>query len=226
MSSTLLMVAVLGLVIPAVFQALHHDPARVATVNMSVYISVLLIAGYLLSLVYSMFSHRSVFSEGGDVGHHETPPHWSLKKAIIVLVAAAATIGVLSEFLVGSTEAAVESMGLSQLFIGLIVIPIIGNAAEHSSAVLMAMKGRMDLAVQISVGSAIQVALLVGPLLVLMGQAMGQPMDLAFTVMEVASVAVAVAIASSVMQDSESNWLEGSFLLLAYAATGVTFYFY
>ena len=84
----------------------------------------------------------------------------------------------------------------------------------------------MDLAVQISVGSAIQVALLVGPVLVLLGQAMGQPMDLAFTVMEVASVAVAVAIASSVMHDSESNWLEGSFLLLAYAATGVTFYFY
>lgn len=226
MNSTLLMVAVLGLVIPAVFQALHHDPARVATVNMSAYIAVLLIVGYLLSLVYSMVSHRSVFCEGGDVAHHETPPHWSLKKSIIVLVAAAATIGVLSEFLVGSTEEAVSSMGLSQLFVGLIVIPIIGNAAEHSSAVLMAMKGRMDLAVQISVGSAIQVALLVGPILVLLGQAMGQPMDLAFTVMEVASVAVAVAIASSVMQDSESNWLEGSFLLIAYAATGVTFFFY
>ncbi len=226
MSSTLLMVAVLGLVVPAVFQAVHPDPARVATVNMSVYIAVLLILGYLLSLVYSMFSHRAVFSEGGDVAHHETPPHWSLKKSLVVLVAAASTIGVLSEFLVGSTEAATRSMGLSQIFIGLIVIPIIGNAAEHSSAVLMAMKGRMDLAVQISVGSAIQVALLVGPILVLLGVAMGQPMDLAFTVMEVASVAVAVAIASSVMQDSESNWLEGSFLLIAYAAVGVTFFFY
>jgi Ca2+:H+ antiporter len=226
MSSTLLVVAALGLVVPAVFHALHPDPLRRATVNMSIYVSCLLILGYLLSLVYSMFSHRTIFSEGGDVAHHETPPHWSLRKAILVLAAAAATIGVLSEFLVGSTEEAVKSLGMSQVFVGLIVIPIIGNAAEHSSAVLMAMKNRMDLAVSISVGSAIQVALLVGPVLVLLGVAMGQPMDLAFTVMEVASVAVAVAIASSVMQDSESNWLEGAFLLVAYAVIGVAFFFY
>lgn len=226
MSSTLLVVAVLGLVMPAVFFAAHPDPLRRATVNMSIWVAGLLILGYALSLVFSMISHRSIFSEGGDVAHHETPPHWSLRKAVIVLVAAAATIGVLSEFLVGSTEEAVASLGLSQIFVGLILIPIIGNAAEHSSAVLMAMKNRMDLAISISVGSAIQVALLIGPILVLLGWALGKPMDLAFTVMEVASVAVAVAIASSVMQDSESNWLEGSFLLVAYAVIGVAFYFY
>lgn len=226
MSSTLLTVAVLGLVMPAVFHAVHPDPLRTATVSMSVWVAVLLITAYVLSLVYSMISHKAVFSEGGDIAHHEAPPTWSLRKAIIVLIAVAATIGVLSEFLVGSTEEAVASMGLSQIFVGLILIPIIGNAAEHSSAVLMAMKNRMDLAVSISVGSAIQVALLVGPVLVLLGVLFGKPMDLAFTVMEVASVAVAVAIASSVMQDSESNWLEGAFLLLAYAVVGVAFYFY
>lgn len=153
-------------------------------------------------------------------------PHWSLRKAIIVLVAAAVTIGVLSEFLVGSTEEAVRSLGMSEFFVGLILIPIIGNAAEHSSAVLMAMKNRMDLAVGIAVGSSIQVALLIAPILVFLGYAFGQPMDLAFTVMEVASVAVAVAVASSVMKDSESNWLEGAFLLIAYAAVGVAFFFY
>ena len=227
MSSTLLVVAVLGLVMPAVFYAAHPDPLRRATVNMSIWVAGFLILGYALSLVFSMFTHRSSFAEaGGDVAHHETPPHWSLKKSIIVLAVAAATIGVLSEFLVGSTEEAVASLGLSQIFVGLILIPIIGNAAEHSSAVLMAMKNRMDLAISISVGSAIQVALLIGPLLVLLGYMFGQPMDLAFTVMEVASVAVAVAIASSVMQDSESNWLEGAFLLVAYAVIGVAFYFY
>lgn len=226
MSSTLLVVAVLGLIMPAVFHAVHPDPLRRATVTMSVWVAGLLILGYMLSLVFSMISHRAIFSEGGDVAHHETPPHWSLKKAILVLVAAAVTIGVLSEFLVGSTEEAVKSMGLSQIFVGLILIPIIGNAAEHSSAVLMAMKNRMDLAVSIAVGSAIQVALLIGPLLVLIGFAFGKPMDLAFTLMEVASVAVAVAVASSVMQDSESNWLEGAFLLVAYAVIGVAFFFY
>jgi len=226
MSSTLLMVAVLGLVIPAVFLAAHPDPLRKATVNMSVWVAGLLMLGYGLSLVYSMITHKAIFAEGGEVAHHETPPHWSLRKAIVILVATAGTIGVLSEFLVSSTEEAVASLGLSQLFVGLILIPIIGNAAEHSSAVLMAMKNRMDLAISIAVGSAIQVALLVGPVLVFLGLMFGQPMDLAFTLIEVASVAVAVAIASSVMQDSESNWLEGAFLLVAYAVIGVAVFFY
>jgi len=226
MSSTLLVVAVMGLVMPAVFLAAHPDPTRRATVIMSEWTAGLLVLGYGLSLVYSMVTHKASFNEGGDVAHHETPPHWSMKKAIIVLVAAAATIGVLSEFLVSSTEEAVASLGLSEMFVGLILIPIIGNAAEHSSAVLMAMKNRMDLAVSIAAGSSIQVALLIAPILVFLGILFGQPMDLAFSVMEVASVAVAVAIASSVMRDSESNWLEGAFLLVAYAAIGVAFFYY
>jgi Ca2+:H+ antiporter len=226
MSSTLLVVAVLGLVMPAVFHAVHPDPLRVATVQMSIGVALFLMLGYLLSLVYSMGTHKAIFSEGGDIATHESPPTWSLRKSIIVLIAAAGTIGVLSEFLVGSTEEAVKELGLSQVFVGLILIPIIGNAAEHSSAVMMAMKNRMDLAVSIAVGSAIQVALLVAPLLVLLGVVLNKPMDLSFTVMEVASVAVAVGIASSVMQDSESNWLEGAFLLIAYAVIGVAFFFF
>ena len=225
-TATLLVVAVLGLVMPAVFHAVHPDPLRRATQAMSVWVAVTLIAGYGMSLLYSMYTHRAIVCEGGDVAQHETPPKWTLRKSVVVLVATAAAIGVLSEILVGSTEEAVKSMGLSQIFVGLILIPIIGNAAEHSSAVLMALKNRMDLAVSISVGSAIQVALLVGPLLVLLGLLFGQPMDLAFTLMEVASVAVAVAVASSVMQDSESNWLEGAFLLVAYAIVGVAFFYY
>ncbi len=227
MSTTLLLVAVLGLVMPALFYAVHPDPLRRATVQMSIGVALFLMLDYyVLSLVYSMGTHKAIFSEGNDISAHESPPTWSLKKALIVLIAAAATIGVLSEFLVGSTEEAVKSLGLSQIFVGLIVIPIIGNAAEHSSAVLMAVKNRMDLAVSISVGSAIQVALLVAPLLVLLGVVIGKPMDLSFTVMEVASVAVAVVIASSIMQDSESNWLEGAFLLIAYAVIGVAFFFF
>ncbi|MEO5580973.1 MAG: calcium/proton exchanger, partial [Gemmatimonadaceae bacterium] len=160
LSSTLLVVAVLGLVVPAVFQAAHPDPLRVATVRVSMWVGGLLMAGYLMSLVYSMVTHKAAFNEGGDVAHHEEKPHWSLRKAIVVLIVTAATIGVLSEFLVSSTTEAVSSLGLSEFFVGLILIPIIGNAAEHSSAVLMAMKNRMDLAVGIAVGSSIQVALL------------------------------------------------------------------
>jgi Ca2+:H+ antiporter len=145
---------------------------------------------------------------------------------MVVLLVAASAIGVVAEILVSVTEEAVKVVGLSEFFVGLIVIPIIGNAAENSSAIIMAMRNRMDLALNIAIGSSIQVALLIAPLLVLLGMAFNQPMDLAFTTMEVASIALSVAVASSVIRDAESNWLEGVFLLLAYAVLGVAFFFF
>lgn len=226
MSAALLVIAVIGLVVPALFHLAHPDPARVATARMSDWVAGLLIVGYALSLVYSMGTHRAVFGEGGDIASGEAPPDWSLKKSILVLVVAAAAIGWLSEILVSSTEEATKSLGLSQFFVGLILIPIIGNAAEHSSAVLMAMKNRMDLAVSIALGSSIQVALLIAPLLVFLGHAFGRPLDLAFSTMEVASIGLAVGIATVIVLDAESNWLEGAFLLLAYAILGVAFFFF
>lgn len=226
MSVALLIIAVMGLVVPAVFHAAHPDPLRVATVRMSEWVSAFLLIGYGLSLLYSMGTHRAVFGEGGDIAVGEKQPDWSLTKSIVVLVAAAGVIGVLSEFLVGATEATVANLGLSEIFVGLVVIPIIGNAAEHSSAVLMAMKNRMDLAVTIAVGSSNQVALLIAPILVFLGVAFGQPMDLAFTMMEVVAVALAVAVASSLVRDAETNWLEGAFLLIAYAILAVAFFFF
>lgn len=226
MSVSLLMIAVIGLVVPSIFFSTHPDPAHVKTVRMSEFVAGALILGYLLSLLYSMGTHKAVFGEGGDIATGEAQPHWSLKRSVAMLLVSAAAIGWLSEILVGSTQEAVKSMGLSQVFVGLILVPIIGNAAEHSSAVLMAMKNRMDLAVSIAVGSSIQVALLIAPLLVFFGLVFGQPMDLAFSLMEVASVALAVMVASTVVRDAESNWLEGAFLLLAYAVLGVAFFFY
>jgi Ca2+:H+ antiporter len=221
-----LIIAVFGLAVPALFHALHPDPARVATVRMSHYVAGLLIAGYLAWLVFSLGTHSSRFaSESG--GHDVTvSPKWSSKKAVAILLASAGAIGVLAEVLVSATEEAVKVLGLSEFFVGLILIPIIGNAAENSSAILMAIRNRMDLALNIAVGSSIQVALLIAPVLVLMGMVFHQPMDLAFTTMEVASIALAVLVTSSVIRDAESNWLEGAFLLLAYAVLGVAFYFF
>lgn len=226
MSVSLLFLAVIGLVVPALFQATHPDPLRVATVRMSEWVAGFLIVGYALSLVYSMWTHRAVFGEGGAVATGEEAPGWSLRRSLLVLLGAAAAIGYLSELLVSSTEDAVEAIGLSQLFVGLVVVPIIGNAAEHSSAVMMAMKNRMDLALSIAVGSSIQVALLIAPLLVFLGLVLGRPMDLAFSLMEVASVALAVLVASQVVRDAESNWLEGAFLLIVYAVLGVAFFYF
>ena len=230
LSISLLVVAVIGLVIPAVFLATHRDPTHLLTRKVSVGVAGLLIIGYVLSLVYSMGTHRSVFGEGADVANEshgsDHTAKWSLSKSVVVLLASAGGVGWLSEILVGSTEAAIKGVGLSEVFVGIIVVPIIGNAAEHSSAVLMAMKNRMDLAVSIAVGSSAQVALLIAPVLVFVGLALGKPMDLAFNIFEVASVALAVAVATSVVRDAESHWLEGAFLLLVYGMLGVAFYFF
>jgi Ca2+:H+ antiporter len=230
LSISLLVIAVIGLVIPALYNATHVDPTRAFTRRVSEGVAALLIVGYALSLIYSMGTHRSVFGESREVAaeaHSTTHAgRWSVGRAVLVLVGSAAVVGWLSEILVGSTEAAIERIGLSQIFVGLIVVPIIGNAAEHSSAVLMAMRNRMDLAVSIAVGSSTQVALLIAPLLVFVGLVVGQPMDLAFSPFEVVSVALAVAVATAVVRDAESDWLEGAFLLLVYGMLAVAFFFF
>jgi Ca2+:H+ antiporter len=230
LSISLLVVAVIGLVIPALYQATHVDPTRLFTRRVSVGVAVLLIVGYALSLVYSMGTHRSVFGESREVAAEshaqEHGARWSLARSVVILLLSAGAVGWLSEILVGSTEEAIKHIGLSEVFVGLIVVPIIGNAAEHSSAVMMAMRNRMDLAVSIAVGSSAQVALLIAPTLVFVGLAIGQPMDLAFSTFEVVSVALAVAVATTVVRDAESHWLEGAFLLLVYGMLGVAFYYF
>jgi len=177
-------------------------------------------------LVFSLWTHSATFASDRHDPAVTVAPKWSSKKAMVVLVASAIAIGVVAEVLVSATEAAVKVLGLSEFFVGLILIPIIGNAAENSSAIIMAMRNRMDLALNIAVGSSIQVALLIAPVLVLLGMAFHQPMDLAFSTMEVASIALAVLVATSVIRDAESNWLEGAFLLLAYAVLAVAFFFF
>ncbi|MEO5815249.1 MAG: calcium/proton exchanger [Gemmatimonadaceae bacterium] len=229
LSMSLLVVAVVGLVIPAVFLATHPDPSHILTRKVSVGVAGLLILGYALSLVYSMGTHRSIFGESAEVAreeHASSHAPWSMGKSVAVLLGSAAFVGWLSEILVGSTEQAIKGVGLSQMFVGIIIVPIIGNAAEHSSAVLMAMRNRMDLAVSIAIGSSVQVALLIAPVLVFVGLALGRPMDLAFNIFEVAAVTLAVGVATSVVRDAESHWLEGAFLLLVYGMLGVAFFFF
>lgn len=225
-STTVLLIAVFGLVVPALFHGLHPDPARVATVRMSHYVASLLIAGYLAWLVFSLWTHSPDLRGERGANPVTVAPKWSSKKALGILLVAAITIGVMAEILVSATEEAVKVLGLSEFFVGLILIPIIGNAAENSSAIIMAMRNRMDLALSIAVGSSIQVALLIAPLLVLLGMAFRQPMDLAFTTMEVASIGLAVLVTTSVIRDAETNWLEGALLVLAYAVLGVAFFFF
>ncbi len=160
-----------------------------------------------------------------DNGHHEEHkpnlPLW-----IGVLLAATLVVAVESEFLVGTLEVASKQLGLSELFTGVIILPIIGNAAEHATAVTVALKNKMDLSLSVAVGSSMQIALFVAPLLVIVGAFMGQPMDLDFNNFELLSVAVAVLVANSISGDGKSNWLEGTLLLATYAVISLSFYFH
>jgi len=226
--ASLLTISVVALLVPAVFdisaRAVTGVRAAVALdVRFSDAAAVVLIVLYVAYIVFTLITHKDLLS---NTEEHEETAKWSVPLALGVLVGSTVVVGFMSEFLVGGLDEASASLGLSELFVGLIVIPIIGNAAEHSSAVLMAMKNRMDLAVSIAVGSSAQVALLIAPILVFVGLALGQPMDLAFNVFEVAAVALAVAVATSVVRDAESHWLEGAFLLLVYGMLAVAFFFF
>ncbi|MEM9152567.1 MAG: calcium/proton exchanger, partial [Cyanobacteria bacterium P01_F01_bin.3] len=154
---------------------------------------------------------------------HETP---NFKLWVAVLLGATLAVAIESEFLVGTLETASQQLGLSELFTGVIILPVIGNAAEHATAVTVALKNKMDLSLNVAVGSSLQIALFVGPLLVIIGALMGQPMDLDFNDFELLSVVVAVLVANSISSDGRSNWLEGTLLLATYTVIGLSFYFH
>ena len=144
--------------------------------------------------------------------------------SVLILLIATAFVALLSEFLVGAVEHTAERLGMSDVFVGVFVLAIIGNAAEHSTAVLMSMKNKMDLAVNIAVGSSLQVALLVAPVLVFASYAFGKPLDLLFTTFEIAAIALSIAIVNLIASDGESNWMEGVLLVAVYAILGLAIY--
>jgi Ca2+:H+ antiporter len=148
-------------------------------------------------------------------------PLW--KSALILLIATGA-VALMSEFLVGAVEHTAERLGMSDIFVGVFIVAIVGNAAEHSTAVLVAMKNKMDLAVNIAVGSSLQVALLVAPALVFISHLFGKPLDLLFTTFEIAAIVLSVAVVNLIASDGESNWMEGVLLLGVYAILGLAFY--
>lgn len=235
LGSTMLVLAAVGLVIPAIFHMVSGDTAAAVERSLSLEISVVLIVTYIASLVFALKTHSHLYLgaaapiEGEDAAHPiDSTGHvpWPVRRSFTVLVAAAAMVGVMSELLVGATEEAAEAFGMSEIFVGVILVALVGNAAEHSSAVLMALKNKMDLAANIAVGSSIQVALFVAPVLVFLSYWIGPaPMDLRFTTMEVVAVTVSVAIMALISQDGESHWMEGVQLLAVYVILGITFFF-
>lgn len=229
--TTSLILAAIGLLIPSVFHlsAAAHPGGWTPALEqkLSLAIAVVLFATYVFTLVFSLLTHKQLFMGAEHVpgGSTSAEPPWSRTKAILVLLVATAFVALLSEFLVGSIEAARTSLGVTETFIGIIVVAIVGNAAEHSTAVWMAMKNKMDLSLNIAVGSSLQIALFVAPVLVFVSFAMGQPMDLEFTIPEVVAVIVAVYIVTEISNDGETNWLEGVQLLSVYLILAILFYF-
>jgi Ca2+:H+ antiporter len=227
--ATLLTLAAIALVLPAAFHALGGPAGYQFEADLSLEFAIVLLGVYGAGLLFSLVTHRRMFEalpadpQGGG-GEHGPP--WSRAKAVAVLTAATALIAWVSEMLVGSVEAAAHTFGMSNLFVGVIVVAVVGNAAEHSTAILMAMKNRMDLGLGIAVGSSIQIALFVAPLLVVAGRFIGpRPLDLVFSPAEVLAVLLAVLITAQVTADGESNWLEGLMLLAVYLMLGVLFFF-
>ncbi len=215
-----LFVATIALVIPAISYQTAGATGAPWVGSLSVLVSLVLICMYGASLVFSLHTHKHLYLE--DAG--EVAPRWSTTRAIVTLIAAMLAVAAVSDILVRSIEPLLERLGWSQLFVGVIFVAIVGNAAEHFSAVVAARKNRIDLALQISIGSATQIALVVAPILVILGLAFGQPMDLIFNTFELVAMVLAVMIVNFVIQDGESNWLEGLQLLAAYAIMAIAFY--
>jgi Ca2+:H+ antiporter len=233
--SAMLTLALAALIFPAIFQLIHGGglPAvgeeRVDfgsdLEQLSLGVAIVLLLSYAAGLWFSLKTHRSVFNPFGEEQDEEAH-HWPVRRAAIYLAVAAVAVGLMSEILVGSISEASEEIGLSEFFVGVFVVAIVGNAAEHWVAVLVAAKDKMDLAVNIAVGSSAQIALFVAPVLVLLSFVVGpEPMALVFNGYELGALLFAVLIANLVTQDGESNWFEGVQLLALYAVLGLVFYF-
>ncbi len=230
--STLLVLSAIGLLIPAVFYFVAAGPnVQALEQGLSLEIAVVLVVTYALSLIFTLKTHKHLYvgGHGHDAeGDEALGTHgWSRGFSLTVLLVATVGVALMSEFLVGAVEGAREAMGLTEVFVGVILVAIIGNAAEHSTAILMAGKNKMDLAINIAVGSSIQIALFVAPVLVFLSYAIGPsgPMDLHFTSMEVVAIALSIIIMAFVAQDGETNWMEGVQLLAVYIILGIAFYF-
>ncbi|RHW41563.1 calcium/proton exchanger [Neobacillus notoginsengisoli] len=221
-NSGLLMFAVLvAFVIPEVFSMRMSEGE---TLSLSVGISIILIALYLAALFFKLVTHRGVYQSESSGQTHEEEPEWSKMKAIVILALATIAVAYVSENLVHTFHDVAKSFGWTELFIGVIIVAIVGNAAEHASALIFAWKNKMDIAVEIAIGSTLQIAMFVAPVLVLVSLLFTKSMPLVFTLPELVAMASAVLLIIIISNDGESNWFEGLTLMAAYIIMGIGFF--
>lgn len=219
----LIFAVIVAFVIPEVFSQTMNETK---TMTLSIGISIIMVVLYLAALFFKLVTHRGVYQHKEGIGsiEEEETPEWSKKKALIILLLATVAVAYVSENLVHTFETVAESFGWSQLFIGIIIVAIVGNAAEHASAIIFAYKNKMDIAVEIAVGSTLQIAMFVAPILVLISLLFPTSMPLVFTLPELISMVTSVFLLIIISNDGETNWFEGATLLAAYVIMGIGFF--
>ena len=222
-NSILLILAVVALVIPSFFSHSIGPETSVGVEAFSIGVAVVMIVLYGLGVFYTIKFNNSPLAYTPTTVEH-AKPHWTVAFSLVVLALATVGVVVLSELLVGAVEVVVVELGLSEFFLGIILIPIVGNVAEHIVAVQVAARNQMDLSVEIAVSSSLQIALLVAPVLVFVSLAMGNPLTLVFNAFELAALGAGILIVALVSADGESNWLEGAALLAVYLILGIAFF--
>jgi len=221
LGTTMLLLSAIGLVVPAVFHRLVQNVPGAPELKLDTEIAVVLFVTYGISLLFTLRTHRQLYGNEGPSksGNGSARPY-------IVLAGATIAVAVVSEILVGSVTAAARQLGMTKLFVGVVIVAFIGNAAEHYSAVVLAAEDKMDAAISIAVGSSTQIALFVAPLLVFLSYAIGPaPMDLLFTTFELVAVGLSVLSIGFIAHDGETNWMEGVQLLAVYVILALGFYF-
>jgi Ca2+:H+ antiporter len=234
-TALMLLLAVVALISPAIFElvqgtGLPRPDAEAVNYDsdvehLSIGVALILLATYVAGLVFSLRTHKDLYNPDHGPEDHVGEP-WSVRRSVLMLAGAGVAVGLMSEILVGSITEASDSIGLSPFFVGVIVVAIVGNAAEHWVAIYFAARDKMDLAVNIAIGSSAQIALFAAPVLVLLSLVVGDfPMALVFNGFELGAVVLAVFVAQQVVAEGESTWFEGLQLLAVYAVLGLTFYF-
>lgn len=227
--SSLLILSVIALLIPALFDYTERGIAAAPNAaqldeQLSLGVAVVLILMYAANLVYTLITHRDMFASAEDEGHEAAT--WSLRKSLLVLLGATLVVAVEADLVSGALEKTASALHMSEFFLGIIALPFVGNAAEYFSAIYFARQNRMGLAISISVGSTLQIALLTAPLLVLVSFWTKHPMNLVFSnPLELIAIAGSAFAVNSIAQDGETTWFEGLLLLAVYALLALAFFF-
>ncbi|MDR2610445.1 MAG: calcium/proton exchanger [Clostridiales Family XIII bacterium] len=214
---SLLAFALFAVSVPFFFKFAHGGAVSDIVINdFSLILAIIMVVLYVLGLVFSLITHRDIFVLESEDEEDEEGPDWSLKKGVVVMLAATAVVAVMSELLVETVEGAAEKFGLNEAFVGIILIPILGNVAEHASAIIMAIRGKLDISIEIAVGSSMQIAIFVTPLMIIFSAFTGDIMGYLYTPMELLGLWLSIGLSYVLFLDKKANWLEGAIHIVAY----------